>query len=613
MIAPFFIRRSVLLLVLIALPRAPHRAAGQAAQSPKVEIVCPIDADTHQPLAMGRAVLGAFACKSCHSQGTGEKRPDADSASLVSPALLAEQVNDNWVRGDEWATWSGDFPIRSDDDRYGDRHAQAYTTLLGKRSQAIGKSMGIAEVQHDARCLACHSTLPAASVKRDGNVVDASYFPAGRAGAPVYLGVSCEACHGAAGKVGADGAADARAGWIDRHIAKQEWRYKAPEEKQEGFGYYDVRSPSSRAAMCLSCHLGDASQGRLVTHEMYAAGHPPLPSFELKAFVDMMPAHWRDMGSSATAEAMETPLESLLGKKPQALTAEFLSNTADPYYRQLREQHPEYFAKIVEDYEEHFAGARSMAVGVLTAWVKNAELAQALMSQREYPLLPRDARWPELSQFECSACHHELRQADWRQDANVGAPGRPVFRDWAAPLSRAVLVGLAPNAAVEFERRRREIELAVAAQPYGDRALVDKLLGEAAVWLAGVVREIEARPFGRTEAVAVVRAIAAAGAERPLDYDSARQMTWALSKTLDEIDPSRQWSAVRQPFQSLEERFVLDLATTKVRQGLASIAGDSRADEIDLGKVLPAAANHSGREVREAFAKVAAAIQTDPP
>ena len=32
--------------------------------------------------------------------------------------------------------------------------------------------------------------------------------------------------------------------------------------------------------MCLSCHLGNAREGRVVTHEMYAAGHPPLPGFE---------------------------------------------------------------------------------------------------------------------------------------------------------------------------------------------------------------------------------------------------------------------------------------------------------------------------------------------
>jgi hypothetical protein len=180
------------------------------------------------------------------------------------------------VLGNEWSTWSAR-----------DRHAQAYTTLLGERSKRIGKILGIENIDRDARCLACHSSLPASSVKRDGMVVDAAYFATDRVDERVALGVNCEACHGAAG---AHKPKD-RAGWIDAHVASQTWRFKAPGEKQSDFGFYDVRTPSSRMRMCLSCHLGDAEQGRLVTHAMYAAGHPPLPSFELKSFADMMPPH----------------------------------------------------------------------------------------------------------------------------------------------------------------------------------------------------------------------------------------------------------------------------------------------------------------------------------
>lgn len=595
-------------LVLAAMLAAPCAIAwiplDAAAQAPRLELICPIDADNVQPLSMGRAVLGALTCSACHSNGTS-KQVDANYTPFVSASLIAQQVNDNWVRGDEWATWSGL-----------DRHAQAYTTLLGERSKNIGKNLGVAEVHRDARCLACHSTLPAAILKRDGNVVDAANIPAGPAGVAAYLGVSCEACHGAAGNSGAADAEGKLSGWIDRHIAKQEWRYKTPADKQES-GYYDVRTPSSRAAMCLSCHLGDARQGRLVTHAMYAAGHPPLPSFELKSFVDMMPAHWRELGDSVAAETKDTPRNQLPGEKPKSLTVEFLNSTADPFYRTLREQHPEFFARILENYDESCSGIRSMAIGVLTAWTKNADLVRSLMSPREYPLLASEGRWPELSQFECSACHHELRQADWRQDENAGAPGRPVLRDWAAPLCRAILMALAPDQAAEFDRRQREVEIAASAQPYGDRALLDERLEETAAWLAGIAKEIESRPFGRPESLAVLRAIAAAGAERPLDYDAARQLTWAFGKALADVDPANQWAAVRQQLDALQQRFVLDLTTTKVRQEQGTInvvgAGETPVVEIDLGKVLPPLANHSGREVREAFAQLAEALRGDPP
>ncbi len=50
------------------------------------------------------------------------------------------------------------------------------------------------------------------------------------------------------------------------------------------YGYYDIRSPVSRTRMCLSCHVGNVREGRVVTHEMFAAGHPPLPGFDVETF-----------------------------------------------------------------------------------------------------------------------------------------------------------------------------------------------------------------------------------------------------------------------------------------------------------------------------------------
>ena len=45
---------------------------------------------------------------------------------------------------------------------------------------------------------------------------------------------------------------------------------------------------SSRAKLCSACHVGNVEDGKLVTHEMYAAGHPPLPGIEIVAFCDAL-------------------------------------------------------------------------------------------------------------------------------------------------------------------------------------------------------------------------------------------------------------------------------------------------------------------------------------
>src|SRR5947209_12356109 len=55
----------------------------------------------------------------------------------------------------------------------------------------------------------------------------------------------------------------------------------------------DLWDPAKRTALCASCHIGNKEQGKFVTHEMYAAGHPPLPGFEVATFSNQMPRHWQ--------------------------------------------------------------------------------------------------------------------------------------------------------------------------------------------------------------------------------------------------------------------------------------------------------------------------------
>src|SRR3989442_4861609 len=58
----------------------------------------------------------------------------------------------------------------------------------------------------------------------------------------------------------------------------------------------DVRTQGRKARECFTCHIGTPSERKMVTHEMYAAGHPPLPSIEIENQLANMPAHWKDLG-----------------------------------------------------------------------------------------------------------------------------------------------------------------------------------------------------------------------------------------------------------------------------------------------------------------------------
>src|SRR6185369_6909289 len=99
----------------------------------------------------------------------------------------------------------------------------------------------------------------------------------------IKFGVSCEGCHGPAGD--SKSADKLLSGWLAPHQAPpvepydktNHWRFLTPQQKLEQFGFNDVRSQAAKTRLCASCHLGNMEQGRVVTHEMYAAGHPPLP------------------------------------------------------------------------------------------------------------------------------------------------------------------------------------------------------------------------------------------------------------------------------------------------------------------------------------------------
>jgi hypothetical protein len=141
-----------------------------------------------------------------------------------------------------------------------DRHARAYEVLFEARSEAIARSLGLASTAPETpACVTCHALV----------------VPEGRQSGGVELpdGVSCEACHGPA------------SGWRGGHTA-QDWTH----ERSVAAGMTDLSDLSVRAGVCQGCHLG--GPGRVVDHDLIAAGHPRL-QFELDNFSQAMPEHWR--------------------------------------------------------------------------------------------------------------------------------------------------------------------------------------------------------------------------------------------------------------------------------------------------------------------------------
>jgi hypothetical protein len=145
------------------------------------------------------------------------------------------------------------------------KHATAYAILLGSRSAAIARNLGIGKASSAPMCLGCH-TDPASARGGRFQVAD---------------GVGCEACHGAAG------------GWIASHYA-----VGASHSANVARGLVPLENPKVRAAVCLDCHFGSADNGQFVNHRMMAAGHPRI-SFELDLFSTLQQHHNEDADYAA--------------------------------------------------------------------------------------------------------------------------------------------------------------------------------------------------------------------------------------------------------------------------------------------------------------------------
>ncbi|HZG46819.1 MAG TPA: multiheme c-type cytochrome [Allosphingosinicella sp.] len=141
-------------------------------------------------------------------------------------------------------------------------HSRAYAVLQEPRSKQIAKNLGIGEATSAPECLSCHAT-PADSGRRGARFLRSD-------------GVSCEACHGAAG------------GWLEAHYSRG-----ASHERNVSLGLVPLERPEVRASVCLDCHFGSSRDNQFVTHRLMAAGHPRI-SFELDLFSTLQAHHNED-------------------------------------------------------------------------------------------------------------------------------------------------------------------------------------------------------------------------------------------------------------------------------------------------------------------------------
>ena len=337
-------------------------------------------------------------------------------------------------------------------------------------------------------------------------------------------GISCNYCH----------QTGEHKDWIDQHgsiSAKETWRLLSPVAKSK-LGMRDLINERMKGELCADCHIGSHAKGMFVSHAMYAAGHPPLPAFELQTFVASMPRHWRN----------ERETHEGLANFPSRET-----------YFQLN-----YSSR---DPSRELARTRALLIGAITSAKQSAQL-----------IAEADQRWADYANYDCSACHHELKVSSPRQRRSLdGAPGRPRLREWTTPLLD-VAVRYA-NTAERVGKAEKSLREAIAATPFGEpkrcqdlaAALVDELdQSLASEHLVSIPIE---------DANAILRLLLGTPEQNLLDYQAARQLVWAIQAVDQDL------ADVGQPLES------------SLRVGIANLG--LHASEVLIATTLPA-----GRENR---------------
>lgn len=206
----------------------------------------------------------------------------------------------------------------------------------------------------------------------------------------------------------------AASGWLAAHTTAA-WRGFSDERKAE-LGFIDTTgNVLGRAKICAECHVGGA--GKDVNHDLIAAGHPRM-DFDFRVFHANESRHWTSGGLEGRNRALNVELRP-------AFEAE--------------------------------------------AW-----LAGKLATSRAALRVLKDRAgegglWPELAEYSCFSCHHDLRADSWYRLSRSSA-GRMPWGTWTFGGISAAIGGVGSglnNGMNELQELRQAMQ-----RPSADREQV---------------------------------------------------------------------------------------------------------------------------------------------
>ncbi|HEV3385538.1 MAG TPA: multiheme c-type cytochrome, partial [Gemmata sp.] len=433
-------------------------------------------------------------------------------------------------------------------------------------SKVLGSPLGLQmagilgyDVTKAVQCLTCHSIDkdPVAPVPNKAHDILTRFDSS--------EGVTCNACHGLRKPWQKEHSADKVASHGGRTIP---WRTFSPEKKEE-LGMRNLRDPVVKAKLCASCHVGNPAEGKIISHEIYAAGHPPLPPFELATFLECQPKHWGYPLNPALKFFTDTGFQEYAGE-------EFAKAHAN-WRWELYRFHSE---------EQEISLVRSLAAGAVASLL--AEMRMIALEAAH--VVKGQGGGVDFARFDCYACHHDLKSPSDRQARGYGGPpGRPPIKAWVAALPGVVVdhaAGLKNFAdlAKEFHPKWEAVQKASLARPFGKPDELEKSASELAAWCEEFLKKLQddADPiYTKMESARLLAAIGEAATSKlwTADPEATMHLTWAYvtlrRHSMIDIPPDK-LDALKKtiPIQVRAEPFTTDGLTPR-------IVGDTLRQRLD--------------------------------
>ena len=494
--------------------------------------------------AAGLSVMAAFQTFGPATSVTQSAAIAQDELASTTPQFQGLRScvpchNESIADNNPFITMSREFCVLNEVSVFAnDKHRQAYELLKGDlglhMEKILAQSKGDPKykVTTDKQCLACHANYR---------------WKEGFDQPPLFeFGVTCESCHGPSSL------------WEGPHDDPR-WRKISAEEKEKKYGMIDVRNPVRRAQQCFSCHIGNVQEGKVVTHEMYAAGHPPLPGIEIETFSQQMPTHWRTLHEKGEFKFRDDYIKSN-------------------------------FPGLEHSPLNDLAKTKSVIIGGTMALRETINLfaSQALDQDSQ--------AWPELAVFDCSACHHDLAAPSWRQKRGYGKslPGRPQMFAWPEALVKLGIRQRAGDDEAAFKKdwdayhgKMEELRRVLDRRPFGDpQAIQAVAAGDDGLvaWLDQLASDVFESPVGKEDAGRTLQTLVSLPPETYPDFHSARQLVWAIRTVLSEMNTDIPKFAAAPEGESEKESIDRALANLKIYSDWK--AGDRAAAEKKVNELL---------------------------